>query len=199
MILYGTKATHRKTEYIADSCPACGTSNTMQMNVFQRYAHIYWIPFFPIGKTGVSQCNGCQQVLKFNEMTPALKMSYYNIKKQIPVPFWTFSGALALVVIFAGAAYAGRQKSDKVSKMITALKKDDILHVKLKDNAFTLLKINKVAGDSIYFVANKYQTNLESGIDDLEGKEYESEPEVITTAELQAMDKKDQILDVERN
>jgi len=199
MILYGTKATLRKTEYIADSCPACGTANTMQMNAFQRYAHIYWIPFFPIGKTGVSQCTSCQQVLKFDQMTPALKMSYYNIKKQIPVPFWTFSGALALVVIFAGAAYMGRQKSDKVSKMITALKKDDILHVKLKENAFTLLKINKVAGDSIYFVANKYQTNLESGIDDLEGKEYESETEVVTTADLQAMDKKDQILDVERN
>ncbi|SEO84086.1 hypothetical protein [Mucilaginibacter sp. OK283] len=199
MIIYGTKATLRKTDFIADACPACGAGNVMQMNVFQRYAHVYWIPFFPIGKTGVSQCTNCKQVLKFDQMTPSLKMSYYNIKKHTAIPVWTFSGVFIIALIAVGVTISSRQTAKKVSSMITSLKKDDILQIKLKDNAYTLIKVNRVVGDSIYCVANKYQTNLESDIDNLKSKEFETEEDGISTADLKLMDKKEQILDVERN
>jgi hypothetical protein len=199
MIVYGTKAIHQKVDYIADSCPACNTPNAMQMNVFQRYAHIFWIPFFPIGKTGVSQCTHCKQVLKFKQMTPSLKMSYYNMKKHVNIPIWTFAGLALLAIGITVGVIADRNKTQKVSKMILSLKKNDILQVKLKDDAFTLLKVDKVIGDSVFFVANKFQTNLETGIDDLKRKAYESQEESATIADLKAMDKKEQILDVERN
>ncbi len=199
MIVYGTKAIHQKVDYIADSCPACNTPNAMQMNVFQRYAHIFWIPFFPAGKTGVSQCSHCKQVLKFNQMTPSLKMSYYNMKKQVNVPIWMFTGLALLAIGITVGVIADRNKSQKVSKMIFNLKKGDILDVKMKDNAFTLLKVTKVVGDSVFFVQNKFQIDQESGIDDLKSKEYDTEEEVVATADLKNMDKKEQILDVERD
>ncbi len=199
MIVYGTKAIHQKVDYIADSCPACNTPNVMQMNVFQRYAHIFWIPFFPAGKTGVSQCTHCKQVLKFNQMTPSLKMSYYNMKKQVNVPIWMFAGLALLAIGITVGVIADRNKTQKVSKMIFNLKKGDILDVKMKDNAFTLLKVTKVVGDSVFFVQNKFQIDQESGIDDLKSKEYDIEEQVVATADLKNMDKKEQILDIERD
>jgi len=31
------------------------------MSIFGRYAHIMWIPFFPVGKTQVAECTRCKR------------------------------------------------------------------------------------------------------------------------------------------
>jgi hypothetical protein len=69
------------------------------MHVFQRYAHIFWIPFFPIGKTGASQCGHCKQVLKEKEMPSSLKMAFDDVKSRTKTPYWTFAGVAIIVVL----------------------------------------------------------------------------------------------------
>ncbi|WP_448698980.1 hypothetical protein ACFGVR_18900 [Mucilaginibacter sp. AW1-3] len=99
MIIYGSKATHIITEQIAEQCPHCSSANTMHMSVFQRYAHVYWIPMFGIGKTGVSQCLHCKQVLKLKEMPHALKLAYDNVVLRAKTPLFVFSGLAVIAVI----------------------------------------------------------------------------------------------------
>jgi hypothetical protein len=198
MIVYGTKTTLLKSEITWDQCPSCGKANCIQMNVFQRYVHLFWIPFLPAGKTGVSQCTNCRQVLQLKQMPPALKLSYDNLKTDTKTPLWNFIGIVLIGIALVGFSIQSKNKAERVSKMVLAPKAGDIFEIKLKEDAYTLFKVSKVAGDTVYVADNKYQTNQESGLNDLKNKEYETVVHSITIAELVAMDKKDEILDIDR-
>ncbi len=99
MIIYGSKATHIITEPIGEQCPHCASTNTMHMSVFQRYAHIYWIPFFALNKIGASQCTHCKQVLQTKEMPTSIRLAYENVKLRAKTPLFVFSGLAAITVI----------------------------------------------------------------------------------------------------
>ena len=99
MIIYGSKATQLAKASISQSCPHCQQTNSIDMYVFQRYAHVFWIPFVPIGKTGVSQCAHCKQTLKFKEMSSSLKLAYQDVALQAKTPYWTFVGVALVGVL----------------------------------------------------------------------------------------------------
>jgi hypothetical protein len=199
MIIYGTNAKLVKTEYIGETCPNCNSLNTMSMSIFQRWAHIFWIPTFPIGKTGASHCTHCQQVLNLKQMPEILRISYDNLKSQTRIPIWTFSGVGVIILIGVAVTISNLHTADKVTKMIPALKAGDILQVKLKDNVYTLARVSRVKGDSVFLLPNQFQTDKATGINDLKSKGYETQEELLTTADLQEMNKKEQILDIERD
>ena len=200
MIVYGTRSTLLKSEIIFDQCPNCNTSNKVQMNVFQRYAHLFWIPFLPAGKYAVSQCTNCGQVLKEKQMPATFKLSYDNLKSQVSTPIWNFVGIFLISLLIGGLFIADKQKAGKVSKMLLSPKKDDVFQIKLKDDIYTLYKVKKVEGDTVYFFANKFQTDQESGLSDLATKEYEtSETYGVPIKKLVEMDKDSKIIDIERN
>jgi len=106
MLLYGTKATKLTVEPITDTCANCGTQHTMDMHVFQKYAHVFWIPFFPIRKTGTSLCVHCKQVLRQKEMPQSLKQSLDSVIKQTHVPIWTWTGIALLLAFIVATAMA---------------------------------------------------------------------------------------------
>ncbi|TFF39271.1 zinc ribbon domain-containing protein [Mucilaginibacter psychrotolerans] len=199
MIIYGTTAKALTTEQVVDACPNCNSRNTVHISVLQQWAHIFWIPLFPIGKTGVSQCTHCKQVLKLKEMPAGLRLSYDNIKAQTKTPVWTFAGLLLIAVVAVAITVNQQQKSQKVTQMIPSLKKGDIIHIRLSDTAFTVAKVNRVKGDSVFLLDSKYQINHGyMDISDLESKEFETQEEAVSVADLKAMDKKEEIIDIKR-
>ncbi|NVM63321.1 hypothetical protein FHW88_001597 [Mucilaginibacter sp. SG538B] len=201
MIIYGTKAKLLKAEITSDICPNCNTTNSIQMNVFQRWAHIFWIPFFPIGKTGVSQCLHCRQVLKLKEMPASLKLSYDNIKSQTTIPVWTFAGCFLIVIGSIFFYISEKQKAKKVNQWVLSPQKNDIFHIKLKNDYYTLYRVNKVSGDSVYLALNKYESDREEGLDDIAAKgdtAYDNAQQGIAKPFLVEMAKEGSILDIER-
>ncbi|MDB5147388.1 MAG: hypothetical protein JWQ57_1408 [Mucilaginibacter sp.] len=201
MIVYGIKAKLLKAEIISGNCPNCNTANSVQMNVFQRWAHIFWIPFFPIGKTGVSQCLNCKQVLKLKEMPASLKLSYDNVKAQTTIPVWTFAGCFLIVIGSVFFYVSEKQKAKKVNEWVLSPQKNDVFHIKLKNDHYTLYKVNKVSGDSVYLALNKYEADREDGLDDIAAKgdtAFESAQEGVAKPILVQMAKEGAILDIER-
>jgi hypothetical protein len=99
MILYGTKSTKLLVEPIGNQCANCFTIHTMDLYIIQNYAHVFYIPMFPVGKTGISQCNHCRQVLKLKHMPESLKGTYEKVKKQTHAPMWTWAGATVILAI----------------------------------------------------------------------------------------------------
>ena len=197
MIVYGQRSTLVKTELIHEPCPNCGKNFSVQMNVFQRYAHIFWIPVFPIGKTGVSQCTSCGQVLKEAFMSDALKSGYKNLTLQSKAPIWTFSGLAIAAIIIACVIIDDRKQSKLKDQCVSNPKKGDILQVK-EDSIYTLYKILDVSKDSVYFVANSYKTDLSGSIADIEDRPYETTEYVMPKSKLVEMNNNDRINDVER-
>ncbi len=104
MIIYGTKATEIANETIVEKCSQCGTQNSIYMSVLLMYAHVYWIPIFPKGKTGATQCLHCNHITQKEDFTENLTKSYVALKSKSKTPLWSFVGLvilLAFITFFA--------------------------------------------------------------------------------------------------
>ena len=146
MIVYGSKSKELAKEILTDKCQNCGTQNCIDMHVFQKYAHIFWIPFFPMGKTGVSQCDHCKQVLKLKEMPATLTASYNNLKAQTKTPIWMFSGLALVAVLITIGVISDKKKDEKNAQLILTPQKGDIFEI--KTTTLTLVQfINKFIFD----------------------------------------------------
>lgn len=201
MIVYGTRSSKQAVESIAEACPHCGTTHNTELYVFQKFAHVFWIPFFPIGKTGVSQCNHCKQILKKEEMPSSFLVAYDNIKAKTRIPVWTFSGLALVAVLMAVGFVSDKQKDERNAKLILAPQAGDVFEVKTKEGQYTLIKVNAVYGDSIIVQPNQYETNKISGLADLRSKGeagYSEEEYVFLKDELKRMVKEGEIIDIER-
>ena len=201
MIIYGSKTKQLAKEVLIDKCPHCGTQSSVELYVFQKYAHVFWIPFFPVGKTAVSQCEHCKQVLKLKEMPASLTTAYENLKAQTKTPIWTFSG-LALVAVFIALGILNDKKNDeKNAKLVLAPQSGDIFEIKTRDNQYTLYKVENIEGDSAFIRANQFESNKISGLADLKRKGEGAYSEFVfpvAKTEQKHMLEKGEILDIER-
>ena len=170
MIIYGWKPTGIATENIREKCPHCGTPDSLQMDIYQKYAHVYWIPLFPIGKTAATQCSHCQQVLQKKEFPPDLQYAYETLKIHAKTPVWTFSGLGILALLIAWGIISSKQTDEKNARLILSPQKGDLYEISINTNRYTLYKVEKVAGDSVFLLFNQYESNKESGLSDLKNK-----------------------------
>jgi len=66
MIIFGTGSKTIATEKANDfSCTSC-QNETLYAVIIARYFHIFWIPFFPIGKKLYLSCSHCKKVSEHN-------------------------------------------------------------------------------------------------------------------------------------
>jgi len=201
MLIYGTRSKQLAKEILIEKCQNCGKQNNIEMHVFQKYAHVFWIPFFPMGKTGVSQCDHCKQVLKLKEMPPSVKASYDNLKAQTKAPVWMFSGLALLAVLITIVVISDRKNDEKNAKLVLAPQKGDIFEIKTKDDQYTLYKVDQVNGDSVFVRVNNYETNKATGLAELKRKgdnDYTEEVLPLAKTELKEMLDKGEIIDIER-
>lgn len=132
-------------------------------------------------------------------MPAALKFSYDNLKVQTKTPLWTFSGIGVIILIAIFVTIHGKQNAERVTKLIPALQKNDVLHMKFEDNVYSLIKVTRTKGDTVFFFNNKYQTDSSTGTNDLKGKEYDTEERFFTVADLKKMNSEDKVLDIDRD
>ncbi len=201
MIIYGSRSKQLAKETSIEKCAHCGTQN-MDMYIFQRYAHIFWIPFFPIGKTAVSQCNNCKQVLKQKEMPASLQKEInYTLNTKTKTPVWMFSGLVLLAILITSMVIDSNKKNQRNAALILAPQSGDVFEVRTVDNQYTLFKVNEVQGDTIMLFVNDFQTNKTSGLRDIKGKgdnAYSDEIYAIAKKDLKEMFDEGKILDIDR-
>ena len=201
MIVYGQKAKVLATETLTDKCPNCGAVAIVQLSVVQKYAHVFWIPFFTTGKTGITQCGNCKQVLKLKNMPQPFKDAYDTIKAQAKTPLYMFSGIGLVILLLAWATYHGKQNAKQNALLITAPQKGDIFLVKTKENQYTIYKVAEVVGDTVLVHPSNYETTEESGLSKLKKKgdtSYAEETMPLLKPNLKKMLEKGEIIGVER-
>jgi hypothetical protein len=74
-----------------ETCPSCETKGATSAHYYTRYAHIFWIPIFPIRIVEDVRCGKCQN----KNDNPYIVIAN---KKSISHPVWTFSGLIFFVV-----------------------------------------------------------------------------------------------------
>jgi hypothetical protein len=201
MIIYGSRATQLAKEPISVPCPHCQSSNTIDMYVFQRYAHVFWIPFFPVAKTGASQCGHCKKVLKLKEMPSSLRVAFNEVKSRTKTPLWTFIGVALIGILIINGAIASGMHDARVSERLKSPQAGDILEVKKSAGIFTLYKISAVQADSVAVLPLLYSVNQQSGLSKLESGQYaqfSDEPKMYSRENLSVLLHAGEILDVIR-
>ena len=201
MIVYGKKSKELASELLTSKCENCGTQHSIDMHVFQNYVHLFWIPFLPAGKTGISECAHCKQVLNLKEMPDLLKESYDCLKATTKTPIWTFAGIALVAVLMAIGIISDKKKDAKNAQLILTPQSGDVYEIKTTSNQYTLYKIDQVEGDSVFVRFSNFETNQSSGINELKQKgdsAYSDELLVFSKAELKQMLGKEEIRDVIR-
>ncbi|ATL48779.1 hypothetical protein COR50_17305 [Chitinophaga caeni] len=79
-------------------CQNCHTSN-IQINFIGRYVHIFGIPLFSIGKTGLAHCTYCKQQLSKIQFTPPLRKEYQAFENDVKIPIWFNIGVIIITFL----------------------------------------------------------------------------------------------------
>ena len=200
MIIFGSNSSHLKSEHLQEiACPHCQTTDSIDISVFGKYAHVFWIPFFPMGKAGASHCQHCKQTLKEKEMPENFKAAFKSFKSQLKTPVWHFSG-LVIVILFIGwSVYAGNQNKKENQVFINQPQVGDVYEYKTDTDYYSLMKVTAVEGQNIIFVANDYEVARESKLGRIDKPEnYSSDEYEISHADLVELYSTGQIVDVNR-
>lgn len=159
MIFFGTKASHLRSENVNGiKCNHCKEQRTHTISIFGKYFYLYWIPIFPLNKTGVSECNHCKVTHEPKQMSEQLKLSYENIKRDTKTPIKHWIGAiliisfLAFIIIVGGNA--SKQHAKELPELINSPKIGDVIDYKIGYKSYSTLKITRVSNDSIFVVQN---------------------------------------------
>ncbi|WP_426490864.1 hypothetical protein [Hymenobacter sp. 102] len=199
MIIYGYRSSHLLTEPITGECLACSASTGMRMSVFGRYAHVYWVPLFSIGKVGASECGHCQQVLKPQEMDSRLRQTFQELEQRAKVPVWHFIGLLGLAALVMWGLVASSNNHRANQTFITNPHKGDLYHVRTSNGHYSLWKVQDVTGNAVKLLANNYEIDNERKVQALNQPEYFApDPLELTRYDLKIMLEKQEIVEVER-
>ena len=176
MIIYGRRATHLKTTQLKHvACPHCGTNGAVTASVFAQYAHIFWIPFFSVGRTGGTQCQHCKQVLKEKEMPPAVRSGYQDLEKETRIPLWNFLGLAGGVLMIASVSYSSIERAKKEDVYFNQPSRGDLYEVKLDGN-YTTFRVEAVTNDSLVVAWNNYAVSSSTGLSQIQKDENYAEP-----------------------
>jgi len=165
MIIYGSKAVHLQSEQSQTAtCPSCGTKGSLLLSVFRRHAHVFWIPMFPIGKIGGSQCLHCQNTLKPKAMPESIRREYDDLKRNAKGPLWQFVGLAIVAMFIAWGSYSSGEEQKRELQFLATPQVGDIYEYKVESGSFSSFKVQEVFADSLYIVPNEYEISNRSKV-----------------------------------
>lgn len=156
MIIFGTRASSYKSySDTAYDCDHCGSKASVDLTFATRYFHIFWVPVFPIGKTGMSQCRHCKRALYRSQMPPQLQSGYNDARRRVKTPAKYFAGLILAGLFFTFACYAAFTSRRNSQAWIQTPKVGDVYEVNDAEG-YTLYKVTRVTSDSLTLIPHEY-------------------------------------------
>ena len=106
IVIYGIKKVPIGIDESLIQCPSCEVYKWADIMIISRYAHFYWIPFFPIDKEANVICKTCglkRDGMTFNEN---LVNNYSEIKHKFRHPLFTYIGLAILIFMLLAILFA---------------------------------------------------------------------------------------------
>jgi hypothetical protein len=201
MIIYGTRSSHVKSVMLEkEACPHCGTQGSVLLSTYAKYAHVFWIPLFPIGRLSVSQCQHCKQTLEHKQMPAQIRAYHERNLTESRVPLWQFAGLGLIFVLVSLGVYNSNADKKEQAEFLKSPKSGDIYEYKSGPAAYTTFKITEVVNtDTLAVNFNAYETNKITGLTDIDKEEnYSDTTYFMTRAKLMEMYASGDILDINR-
>ena len=202
MIFYGTNAKNIKNGKVINvQCPNCEQNTSMTYSVFGKYAHIYWVPFIPYKKISITECDSCKKTFESGELpqniVQKLKQNYERDKPKYPV--WMYSGASILAGIIIFTVFMNMKMKDDEAIYIKEPKICDLYHYKTESGNYSLMKVQEITKDSIILLVNEMETNLMSGVNEINLKKHFKEIYGFSRKEIQDLYNEQKIYEINRD
>src|SRR5687768_1747886 len=200
MIIYGSRSSHVKSIQLDnEACPHCSTHGSVTMSTFTRYAHVFWIPFFSLGRFSVSHCQHCKQTLTVKEMPAQIRAYHLRNLAETRLPLWQFAGVALLSVGIGFSVFANNLDKEVQAERVKSPMAGDVYELKTNEGAYTTFRIVNVKMDTIAVHLNNYEVKTVSGINKLDKDEnYSDSTYLIPVSTLQEMFTAGEIVDINR-
>lgn len=200
MIFYGTNSSRLKDGQLPNvTCPNCENQTSMTYSVFGKYAYLYWIPVFPIGKTNILECNSCKRTYKLKELPEQIQRKF-ETEKHTGIPFLHFSGLAIILLIIAYFSYSSSKHKEAEAEYIKLPAIGDVYSVLSESKGhYTSMKVTSVTNDSVYVVFNDYEIDKRSSIDEIDiATNYSTFTDGYTKEELVSLYEEETIYNIDR-
>ncbi|MFS4482160.1 hypothetical protein ACKGJY_04035 [Hyunsoonleella sp. 2307UL5-6] len=201
MIFYGTNSSRLKDGQLPNvTCPNCENQTSMTYSVFGKYAYLYWIPVFPIGKINVLECNSCKRTFKLQELPEQIQRKF-ETEKHTGIPFLHFSGLAVIGLVIAYFSYSGAKHKEDEADYIKTPNIGDVYSIKAEAAGhFTTMKVTKIEGDSVFLVFNDYEIDKRSAIYKIDkSNNYTNSNDALTKEQLQFLYEEKEIFNIDRD
>ena len=74
--LYGTSSSHLQSATVTATCRKCHLTGPHTVSTYGTYAHLFYLPLFPLSKKGFVQCSHCLATYDTKAMPPELQPVY---------------------------------------------------------------------------------------------------------------------------
>lgn len=159
MIYFGTNAKSREPLKLAGlACPNCG-HQSLYTTLYHKYLHIWFIPFFPLGKIAEVKCTACYRMWEEPEMNGFMAGSVEEVKRETSPPNYLFSGLYLAGIVVVAVMYSGWRNDKDTAQYITDPHRQDLYVVESeRDEEYPniILKVMNVNGDSVEMMEGRY-------------------------------------------
>jgi hypothetical protein len=108
------------------------------------------------------------------------------------------SGLVVLGILAVVGVLSARHHDKKNVQLVLQPQAGDIYEMATENEHYTLLKVGRVQGDSVFVHINEYEAGKKSGLSQLRGEPFSPEEIAFTKQTIRVMLKEGKILDVER-
>lgn len=176
------------------NCENCKTGGSILLRIYQRYAHICWIPFFPIGKTTDSYCQNCKQGLNLKQMPPSMQIRAQSETKATPTPWYAFSLILLSLLCSIGFGFFQLKnnsiRDNTTKEYFSAPHINDLYIVQNKKGQYDVMKLTEINKDEVEFKPGGWHLSNPADFEkiDITDKYFYSEkPVLYKTTELEKL------------
>lgn len=200
MLIFGRGSAHLRTVAAHnETCPSCGTHGSVSISIFRKHAHVFWIPVFPIGKTGLSECSHCKNVLEPKEMPESLQREYIKLRNESVGPKWQYAGLVVLALFISFIIYIANTSDKNDQEYLSAPLAGDVYYYKTEQGGYSTLKVMSVSADSVFVAENEFEISRMSKTYKIEKPEnYSDYTFGLANSEIQAMYESGEIYNVSR-
>ena len=169
MIIYGWGSTNVGSKRALGAiCPNCKEPGTLQHNVFSKHTHIFWIPLFPYGKTGISVCRNCGfKIEGKKQMAEDVLREYSELKSDARPAVWQFSGLIIIALLIGGILVAKELDGQDLEAAIASPIAEDVFVYNTEDGNYSLFKVIETSEDSLWVLYNNWVSDQRGSVTEL--------------------------------
>lgn len=200
MIFYGTKSSNiRNGQFTNIVCPNCEQQVSMIYSVYQKYVHIYWIPFVPIKQLTFTECNSCKKTFEDKELNAVTLDRLHRAKGVIKTSISNYTGLMILAGIIGFAFFNIALTKYSSNSLVKDPKVGDVYYINASDGFYTTLKTDQVLKDSVIVYANEMEIDKKWEMEKIDLDKYYKSKRIIAKKDLQNLVDEEKIFEVIRH